>query len=53
MLKLEKLGKAQTLQIALFSHFATFTRNNATKEIQKKEKESQHPPLETFTKGCL
>jgi len=38
MLKLEKLGKAQTLQIALFSHFAILTRNNATKEIQKKGK---------------
>ena len=33
-----KIGKAQTLQIALFSHFATLTRNNATKEIPKKGK---------------
>lgn len=45
MLNLEKLGKAQTLQIALFSHFATLKRNNATKEIQKQRKRiaSIHP----------
>jgi hypothetical protein len=53
MLKLEKLGKAQTLQIALFSHFATFTRNNATKEIQKRKRRASIHPLKPLQKDAF